>query len=187
MPKSGGGYVQGYNAQASVDVDSMLVVASYVTQNVNDKLEIAPTLKELEKTEKYLNQKCSHLLTDSGYYSKDNVNLCEDAGVIPLTPNKRDRHNKSLAERFECAGEISENADAVTRMKHRLKTRAGKKLYAKRKSTIEPVFGIIKNVMNHSSFLLRGLKKVHGEWQLIAISWNLKRMFTLLNQARLAA
>jgi hypothetical protein len=64
-------------------------------------------------------------------------------------------------------------------MKHRLRTKAGKTVYAMRKSTIEPVFGIIKSVMGFRQFLLRGLDAVKGEWNLVCIAFNLKRLFAL--------
>lgn len=81
---------------------------------------------------------------------------------------------------------MQEDADAVTKMKHLLKTQEGKKIYAKRKSTIEPVFGIIKHVLGFRQFLLRGLEAVPtgrqavtGEWNLISIAYNLKRMYAM--------
>ena len=64
-------------------------------------------------------------------------------------------------------------------MAHRLKTRAGRKLYALRKQIPEPVFGIIKSVMGFRQFLLRGIDKVRGEWRLVTMAWNMKRMFAL--------
>ena len=64
-------------------------------------------------------------------------------------------------------------------MGHRLQTKEGKKLYALRKQTSEPVFGIIKSVLGFRQFLLRGLDKVHGEWNLVTMAWNMKRMFAL--------
>lgn len=64
-------------------------------------------------------------------------------------------------------------------MKHKLKTDNGRELYAKRKSTVEPVFGIIKHVMGFRQFLLRGFETVTGEWTLVSIAWNIKRMFAL--------
>ena len=81
--------------------------------------------------------------------------------------------------RFEQSDQLPENADVVTKMKFRLKTKEGKELYAKRKITVEPVFGIIKNVMKFKSFSLRGFEAVNGEWNIVAIAWNLKRMFAL--------
>ena len=179
MPKSGGGFEQAYNAQASVDLDSMLVVANHVTQQPNDKQEMEPTIENLKKTEAVIG-KCDAMIADAGFFSKKNVECCETANILPLIIDKRDKHNKSLMGRFEDPGRLPEDADAVTRMKHRMKTKEGKELYAKRKTTIEPTFGIIKNVMKFKSFSLRGLKAAAGEWNLVVIAWNLKRMFALL-------
>jgi hypothetical protein len=67
----------------------------------------------------------------------------------------------------------------VEKMKHRLKTREGKALYALRKQTVEPVFGIIKSVMGFRQFSLRGLENVQNEWTLVCLAWNLKRMAAL--------
>lgn len=198
MPKSGGGFEQAYNAQASVDVDTMLIVGRHISQNTNDKLEIANALKELKKTEVFL-QKNSHkasmavvdqekfknLLADTGYHSASNVQLCENAGIVPLIADKRDHHNLSVTERFETISEIPQTIDAVTKMKLQLKTKEGKELYAKQKTTIEPTFGIIKNVMGFRSFSLKGFKAVQGEWTLVSIAWNLKRLFALLKQSEM--
>ena len=82
-------------------------------------------------------------------------------------------------ERFLEPPPAPDDADGVARMKHRLKTAAGKAIYAKRKGTVEPVFGIIKAVMGFRSFLLRGLALVTGEWELVCIAWNLKRLHVL--------
>jgi len=74
---------------------------------------------------------------------------------------------------------LAEPASAVERMKHRLKTRKGRQLYGLRKQTVEPVFGIIKSVMRFRQFLLRGLASVRGEWTLVTMAWNIKRMATM--------
>lgn len=178
MPKSGGGFEQAYNAQASVNIESMMIVGNHVTQQANDKNEVAPAIKNIQKAESLVG-KCDGFLADAGFFSKKNVQLCEKANMTPYIVDRRDKHNKSLMKRFEDAGEPPEDADAVESMKYRLKTKDGKELYGKRKSTVEPVFGIIKNVMKFKSFLLRGLKAVIGEWNLVAIAWNIKRMFAL--------
>jgi transposase len=181
MPKSGKEFVQGFNAQASVDMSTMLIVASHVTQHTNDKQEIAPALTELAKTEKALNQQCTGMTSDTGYFSKNNVELCDNAKKVPYIAHKHDRHNKSLESRLATNNEAPppDDADSVTKMKYRLKTSEGKKLYSKRKTTVEPVFGIIKNVMNFRQFCLRGFNAVSSEWKLIALAFNVKRMFAL--------
>ena len=69
---------------------------------------------------------------------------------------------------------LPENATPTDRMAHKLRTRDGRALYARRKQTVEPVFGIIKSVLGFRQFMLRGLRKVSGEWSLVCLAWNLK-------------
>ena len=92
----------------------------------------------------------------------------------------REKHNIFLGERFSQPEPLAPHADPVARMRHRLKTPEGRQIYAKRKSTVETVFGIIKEVMGFRHFLLRGLKAVTGEWDLICMAYNLKRMHSLI-------
>ena len=178
MPVSGGGFMQAYNAQASVDLDTMLMVAVYVTQHTNDKLEIQPAFDELNKLPESLG-KVTEATADAGYFSETNVGLCEKENITPYIAAGRESHNQSLADRFSEPEPIEEDADAVTKMKHRLKTKDGKALYAKRKCTVEPVFGVIKSVLGFRQFLLRGIENVRGEWDLVSIAWNLKRLNVL--------
>ena len=91
----------------------------------------------------------------------------------------RQPHYPPLAERFAETPPGPENPTPVLAMAHRLKTPKGKALYALRKQTPEPVFGIIKSVLGFRPFLLRGLEKVRGEWSLVTMAWNIKRMFVL--------
>jgi hypothetical protein len=118
-------------------------------------------------------------LADAGYFSDDNVSACEKAKVEPFIPPGREKHNKPLSERFAKPEPLAESADSISKMKHKLKTDRGRELYAKRKSTVEPVFGIIKHVLGFRQFLLRGLEAVTGEWTLVSMAWNIKRMFAL--------
>ena len=119
------------------------------------------------------------MLADNGYFSEANVKACAAAGVEPLIALGRDAHHQSLAGRFADAPPAPQNPTPVEAMAHRLKTPEGKKLYAKRKHTPEPVFGIIKSVLGFRQFLLRGLAKVKAEWTLVTLAWNMKRMFAL--------
>ncbi len=183
MPKSGGGFEQGYNAHISVEVDTGIILANHVSQRTNDKLEMEPTIKELQRTEALLGQKVDNILSDAGFFSDTNVQLCVDANITPLIACKRDKQKKSLLSRLEHddPDKIPEDADEVTKMKHRLNTKVGKELYALRKSTVEPVFGGIKHAMNFKQFSLRGHEAVKGEFKIVCIAWNIKKMFTLLN------
>ena len=178
MPVSSGGFDQCYNAQAGVDIETMLIVSEHLTQNPNDKLEITPVLEELKALPEKLGTVDS-LLADTGYYSEANVASCEKENILPFISIKRDHHNQSIKERFAEPDPLPEGADAVTQMKHRLQTQEGKAIYAKRKSTVEPVFGIIKAIMGFRQFLLRGVESVRGEWDLVCIAWNLKRLHVL--------
>lgn len=178
MPSSGKGFEQAYNAQAAVDVDTMVIVGSHISQSPNDKKEIIPTLTALDSLPEELGN-VESILADAGYFSDDNVLACEKAEVEPFIPPGREKHNKPLSERFAKLEPLAENADSISKMKHKLKTDRGRELYAKRKSTVEPVFGIIKHVMGFRQFLLRGLEAVTGEWTLVSMAWNIKRMFAL--------
>jgi hypothetical protein len=91
------------------------------------------------------------------------------------------RHN---ALSYEHAGKIeaqlkAEFAQLLEAMAHKLKTPEGRALYALRKQTPDPVFGIINSVLGFRQFFLRGIEKVRGEWSLVTMAWNLKRMFVL--------
>jgi transposase len=178
MPVSSGGFEQTYNAQAAVDTESKLIVAAHITQQPNDKQELEPTLKNLAALPKELGT-TTELLADSGYYSETNVNTCTDKGIIPYIAVDRQSHNRSLWERFKEPPPLPDDADSVTTMKHRLKTKAGKAVYALRKVTSEPVFGVIKAVMGFRGFMLRGKEAVAGEWNLTCMAYNIKRMHVL--------
>ena len=177
MPSSEG-FVQAYNAQASVDIDTHLIVENHITQQSNDKLEVEPTLNGLKDIEGQLG-KAEGLLADAGYFSADNVAHCEEAGITPYISDHRERHHLTWDERFKEPPPCPQNADAVTVMAHRLRTVEGKEIYAKRKSTVETVFGIIKEVMGFRRFHLRGKDTAQGEWNLVCMAWNMKRMYAL--------
>jgi transposase len=177
MPASDG-FKQAYNAQAAVDTKSMVIIASHVSQQPNDKQQLKPALEALSSLPKGLG-KVNAVIADSGYYSETNVKDCEDKEVVPYIAIDRQSHNQPLWERFNEPPPLPDNADTVARMKHRLKTAVGKAVYAIRKSTVEPVFGVIKAVMGFDRFLLRGCAAVNGEWDLVCIAWNIKRLHAL--------
>jgi transposase len=178
MPTSSGGFEQAYNAQAGVDVETHLIVEQHVTQHTNDKQEIEPAIEAIGYLPKALGE-TENLLADTGYFSEANVEKCTAASLVPFIPQEREKHNLPLTERFREDPEPPQNATAVQAMRHRLQTREGKALYATRKSTVETVFGIIKQVQGFRQFLLRGLDAVQSEWSLVCIGWNLKRMHAL--------
>ena len=178
MPVSGGGFEQCYNAQAAVDAHTMLVVATTLTQATNDKQQVQPMLKVLKEQAGTLGP-VTALIADTGYFSENNVNACEEEAVVPLIAVAREDHHPHWSERFTQPAPLKPDATPMQAMKHRLTTMAGRAAYAARKQTVEPVFGIIKSVMGFRQFSLRGLRKVKGEWNLVCLAWNVKRMAVL--------
>ena len=178
MPVAGGGFEQAYNAQAGVDAATMLVVAVGVTQATNDQEQVEPMLATLKAQVEVLGAVDS-LIADSGFCSEKNIMACEAAGIDPVIAVARDAHHPDWRQRHSEPAPLPEKATPVQALSHRLKTKAGRALYALRKQTVEPVFGIIKSVMGFRQFSLRGLNKVTGEWTLVCLAWNLKRMAKL--------
>jgi transposase len=178
MPTSDGGFEQSYNAQAAVDIDTMLIVEQHVSQNPNDKQEVEPALDNLDAVASVVG-KVEALIADTGYFSSANVDTCQAREVDPYIAAGRDAHYPPLAERLREPAALADDASAVDRMKHRMRTSEGREVYATRKCTVEPTFGIIKSVLGFRQFLLRGLQSVQHEWTLVCIGWNLKRLHTL--------
>ncbi|WP_295401829.1 transposase [uncultured Thiocystis sp.] len=179
MPVSGGGFEPCDNAQARVEHASRLIVEQHVTQHPNDRQEMTPTLAHLGA----LPQTLGHVKTlvgETGYCRAANAEACEQVNIIPLLAGARGTHPPSPEARFAEAGVAPPaTASPMARMQHRLKTVDGKALDAKRKSTVEPVFGILKEVMGFRQFLLRGLTAVSGEWTLVCLAYTVKRLHVL--------
>ena len=180
MPSADKGFVQAYNAQAGVDVGTMMIVESHVSQAPNDKQELAPALAALSDLPEALGQ-VEVLLADAGYFSGDNLAACAMDKIEAFIPPGRQSHNQPLADRFIEPAPLAQDATPLEQMRHKLRTVSGRAVYARRKCTVEPVFGIIKHVLGFRQFFLRGLETVTGEWTLVSIAWNLKRMFALHN------
>jgi len=181
MPVAGGGFEQAYNAQAVVAEGSLLVVAADVVQAANDKQQVEPMLEKINQLPEALGRP-ETLLADNGYFSEANVTACAEAKIAPMIACARERHHPSWRERFASTPapeNLHETMTPLDIMRHRLATPEGKWLYAKRKQTPEPVFGIIKSVIGFRQFLLRGLDGAIGEWSLVTTAFNIKRMFAL--------
>ena len=178
MPVAGGGFEQAYNAQAAVDAPTMRVVATGVTQAPNDKEQVEPMLKTIKGQTAVLGA-VERLMADTGFSSEKNIKACEAAHIEPLIAVARDAHPPGGRERYCEPDLLPADATPMQALAHSLKTKAGRALYALRKQTVEPVFGIIKSVMGFRQFLLRGLNKVSGEWTRVCLAWNVKRRAVL--------
>ncbi|MBC7161950.1 MAG: IS1182 family transposase [Immundisolibacter sp.] len=180
---AGSDFVQGYNAQAAVDAASMLILAYDCVQAANDKQQITPMLEPLRALPQQIGEDKDTpiaLAADTGYFSEANVEACEAAKITPLIAQKRESHSGWLDRRLAPTPAMPDTPTALEKRRHRLATPEGKAAYGLRKCTVEPTFGIIKQVMRFRQFLVRGLKNVQAEWGLVCLAFNLKRM-ALLN------
>ena len=187
--KAGNGdhFEQAYNAQAAVDVEgSFLITGNRVSSEPNDKQELAATVNSVPSAVRDL----TDVLADSGFFSEKAVREVEAGhGPTVLAAVDKTPHRCRLAD-LEQRPEPHpppEPATITAKMRHRLQTRDGKDRYKLRKQTVEPVFGIIKEVLGFRRFHLRGLAKVSLEWQLVCLAWNFKRLFKLATAPSLAA
>ena len=166
----------------------MLIVGERVSDAPNDKEELAPSVAAISPA---VAAQVQAVLTDSGFYSEAAVMAVEQnadgtpSGVTVYAAVEKHSHHKTVEDLLPQAEPVAPGpeASAKERMAHRLKRAAGKSLYKLRKQTVEPVFGIIKEVMGFRRFLLRGRAKVSLEWTLVCVSYNFKRLFALKNLA----
>jgi transposase len=179
--KAGNGnhFEQAYNAQAAVDTETYLIVGQLVTDAPNDKQQLGPVLESIpaEVAEP------EHILADTGYYSEDAIQKAEaDDGPRVYCAMAKSGHHVSVAdlEKQPIAFPPPSGAPVKEQMTHRLNTPEGKALYKQRKQTVEPVFGIIKEVLGFRRFSMRGKEKAETEWSLVCLSYNLKKIFKLM-------
>lgn len=156
----------------------MLVITAHVSQACNDKREVIPTLQQIGALPAVLGEVQS-LIADNGFFSEANVIACNEAGIEPLLALKRQEHHEPLMQRFAADPPEPQTTHPLAQMAHRLSTQAGRALYGLRKQTVEPVFGIIKRAMGWRHMSMRGLAKAQGEWNLVTMAWNIKRMHVL--------
>ena len=170
------GYDQHYNAQVAVTQDTMLIVATSLSNHPNDKCEAEPTLDALSPE---LGQPEGAAL-DNGFFSEHNILALEQRNIEPYIATGREPHYKTVDTLLGTVpAEPPVEASPKEKMAYKLATEIGKEIYRLRKCTVEPVIGIIKEVLGFRQFPLRGLTNVSGEWCLVCLAFNLKRMHTL--------
>lgn len=170
------GYDQHYNAQVAVTQDTMLIVAASLSNHPNDKREAEPTLDALSPE---LGQPEGAAL-DNGFFSEHNILALEQRNIEPYIATGREPHYKTVETLLGTVpAEPPADASPKEKMAYKLATEIGKEIYRLRKCTVEPVIGIIKEVLGFRQFSLRGLANVAGEWCLVCLAFNLKRMHTL--------
>ncbi len=171
------GFDQHYNVQVAVEQDSFLIVAHSLSNHPTDRQEALPTLEAIAP--EVGTPEAAAL--DTGYFSATNITAMEQRGIEPYIATGRDTHHKSWRSRFaESPAPPPAEASPLVKMAYKLKTEIGQEIYKLRKSTVEPVIGIIKEIMGFRQFSLRGLAAAAGEWCLVCLAFNLKRLHVLL-------
>jgi transposase len=176
-------FEQSYNAQAVVEVESRLIVGQRVSQAVNDKQELVPSVAAIGR----LVASGAAVLADSGFYSATAVQAVERTGegqptgtTVYAALERKDHHRTVSDLEQKPQPEVPGPEASIDEvMRYRLRSAAGRAKYKLRQQTVEPVFGIIKSVLGFRQFLLRGLAKVQLEWQLVCLAYNLKRLHRL--------
>lgn len=170
------GVDQHYNVQAATDQNSLLIVAQALSNHPNDKQEATPTLAAIAPG---IGQP-EAVAMDNGYFSAANIQACQKRGIDPYIATGREAHHQDWHTFFQELGEPpTEDASAKVKMAYKLQTEIGQAISRLRKCTVEPVIGIIKEVLGFRQFSLRGLVAAAGEWCLVCLAFNLKRMHTL--------
>lgn len=170
------GFDQHYNVQAAVEQNSMLIVATSLSNHPNDKQEAEPTLDALSS--KLGKPEAAAL--DNGYFSETNIRIFEQHEIKVYIATGREAHHKDLNTLLgKLPSAPSADASPKEKMAYKLATEIGNAIYRLRKCTVEPVIGIIKEIMGFRQFSLRGLKNALGEWCLVCLAFNLKRMHIL--------
>jgi transposase len=173
---SNDGFDQHYNVQVAVDQESFLVVANGLSNHPNDKQEVEPTLDAIDPRL----GKPPAVAMDNGYFSLANITACEARFIEPFIATGKEAHYLNLETLLAQLPEApAEEASPREKMAYKLQTEAGQAIYRLRKCTVEPVIGIIKEVIGFRQFSLRGLLAAAGEWCLVCLAFNLKRLHSL--------
>jgi len=173
--KGADGFVQGYNAQIAVESETQLIVGQAVTQAANDKQQLVPMMEQVEQQ---AGQKPKVVVADNGYASEENLEAAEAAQITVYVAAGREPHNPRPGA--SPRGRLPKTATRMDRMRRKLKTKLGRAIYATRKTIVEPVFGQIKQAQGFRQFLLRGLKKVQGEWALVCMAHNVLKVHRMV-------
>jgi transposase len=171
-----GSFVQGYNAQLAVDGEAQVIVAAEVSQDTNDKHQLASMLEQVKQNAGAKPQAAS---ADNGYWDPKQVSDPRVQGIDVHVAVGKQKHEEGSAS-AKADGDVverEETASLLEQMKQKLKTVAGRDLYRMRKAIVEPVFGQIKEQRRMRRFLLRGLPNVRAEWKLICLTHNLLKLF----------
>ena len=180
--KTRNGYVQGYNGQAAV-TEEQIIIAAELTQEANDVKQLHPMIEKAQENLKAIGknkerQKIKALTADAGYYSEGNLSKrTEAAPELYIAVSKDWKQRKAIGENSAPRGRIPNNISTSERMERKLITKRGKAIYKKRGQTVEPVFGQIKTIRGSDRFMRRGEEACASEWKLLCATHNLLKLW----------
>ncbi|GAB4427001.1 MAG: hypothetical protein Kow0031_06980 [Anaerolineae bacterium] len=174
------GFDQHYNTQIAVDHDSRLIVGNTVSNRPVDTAQAVPTVDAIPPE---LGTPGAAAL-DRNYFSPSNITAFEKRGIAPYIATGREPHQRNWKLFFDQTqpDPPAQDASPIVKMAYKLRTDIGQAIYRLRKSTVEPVIGIIKETLGFRQFSLRGLEAAAGEWNLVCLAYNLKRLHILMTQ-----
>jgi hypothetical protein len=171
-----GGFEQCYNGQVAVDQKSLLIVAAILSNHPNDQQEALPTVDAIAPVVGVP----AAVALDAGYFSQTNVDGLQERHIDPYIATGREPHHVTWQSLLEPLPDLpSPDAPLALHMAYKLRTEIGQLIYGLRKCTVEPVIGIIKEVLGFRQFSLRGLDKAAGEWSLVCLAFNFKRLHSI--------
>ncbi len=177
MKSSGAAFEQAYNVQVAVDQATLLIVGQTLSNHSTDQKEAISTVDAIPAAV----GRPSAAGLDNGYFSAANIAALEARGIEPYSATGREPHHQSWQQRFmDQPAPPTADASPKEKMAYKLRTEIGKAIYGLRKCTVEPVIGIIKDVLGFRQFSLRGLAAAAGEWCLVCLAFNIKRLSVLL-------
>jgi len=177
--RTGQGWQLGYTADVAVS-DDHLIVATRVTQNATDNGSLVPMVEEVQRQ---CGARPEKVTGDSGFFSGRALQAMKQQGVDLYVPDNNLKHEMQTGERARGIGKHPRIRDPEhRRMRAKLRTRAGRRIYQRRQAVVEPVFGILKEQRGMRKFRRRGLAAVSTEWMLAAIAYNLTRMARLTSR-----
>ena len=176
---AGESYQQSYNAQATVDADgTMLMLAAHV---ITAPADFGHLETGVQKVDPSLGS-VKAALADAGYLKAESIAALEQQGVdvyVAVTREQNRADGRIDLRRSQDKPRRMISTPIVQAMHAKLNTQEARQMYRKRRQSVEPVFGIIKSAMGFRQFLLRGLANVSGEWSLVGLAYNFKRLWRL--------
>jgi len=177
MRNADGAFIQGYNAQAAVEATHQLIVAADVSAQPRDACHLVPMVTAIKQA---TGRRPRRLTADAGYFSEANVTAKPVRGIDLYIAVQKDQH--CCSPEPVPRGRIPATCTIKERMLRKLRTKAGRTVYSRRKAIVEPVLGHIKAARGFDRFHLRGVRKVKGEWTLVTLAHNICRLFRVRSQ-----